>query len=83
MMGTVFKRTSTKPLPVGAELFVRKGERCARWKTAKGKTKTASVVTPTEGEVRGAGTNCRRDSDLHGEIPRWGGACAHGRNWLP
>ncbi len=52
-MGTVFKRSSTKPLPVGAELFARKGERFARWTTAKGKTKTASVVVPTEGTFAG------------------------------
>jgi len=52
-MGTVFKRTSTKPLPVGAELFARKGERLARWRTAKGKTKTAPVVVPTAGKFAG------------------------------
>ncbi len=52
-MGTVFKRTATKPLPIGAELFARKGERFARWKTAKGKTRTAPVVVPTEGKFAG------------------------------
>ncbi|MBC7817931.1 MAG: site-specific integrase [Planctomycetaceae bacterium] len=52
-MGTVFKRTATKPLPVGAEFFVRKGERFARWKTAKGKSRTAPVVVPTEGTFAG------------------------------
>ena len=49
-MGTVFKRTSTKPLPVGAELYSRKGQRIARWTTPKGKTRTAAVVVPTEGQ---------------------------------
>ena len=52
-MGTVFKRTATKPIPPGAELFVRKGERFARWKTAKGKTRTAPVVVPAEGTFAG------------------------------
>ncbi len=52
-MGTVFKRTSTKPLPVGAEFFARKGERLARWKTAKGKTRTAAVIVPSEGKFAG------------------------------
>jgi hypothetical protein len=28
-MGTVFKRVASKPLPVGAEIVVRKGERIA------------------------------------------------------
>jgi hypothetical protein len=31
-MGSVFKKTYTKPLPAGAELFSRKGQRFARWK---------------------------------------------------
>ncbi len=52
-MGTVFKRSATKPLPVGAEMFARKGERFVRWKTPKGKTKTAPVVVPTEGKFAG------------------------------
>jgi hypothetical protein len=26
-MGTVFKKTATKPLPAGAKMIVRKGER--------------------------------------------------------
>ena len=34
-------------------MFARKGERFARWKTPKGKTKTAFVVIPTEGKFAG------------------------------
>ena len=52
-MGTVFKRTSTKPLPVGAELFVRKGQRFAKWQDGKGRTRTAPVVVPAEGKFTG------------------------------
>ncbi|MFM9962257.1 MAG: tyrosine-type recombinase/integrase, partial [Planctomycetaceae bacterium] len=52
-MGTVFKRTSTKPLPVGAELFARKGQRLAKWQDSKGRTRTASVIVPTEGKFSG------------------------------
>ncbi len=52
-MGTVFKRTATKPLPTEAELFARRGERFARCKTPKGKTKTAAVVVPSEGKFAG------------------------------
>lgn len=52
-MGTVFKRTATKPLPVGAELFARKGERFARWRTAKGKMRMAAVVVPVDGKFAG------------------------------
>src|SRR5262249_20119538 len=53
VMGTVFKRSSTKPIPVGAEFFARKGERFAHWKTAKGSTRMAAVVVPTEGKYAG------------------------------
>ena len=51
-MGTVFKKTFTKPLPEGAELFIRDGERRARWKPAKGRTRTASVTISADGELR-------------------------------
>ena len=52
-MGTVFKRTATKPLPVGAELFSRKGQRLAKWQDSKGRTRTAAVVVPSEGKFVG------------------------------
>jgi hypothetical protein len=31
-MGTVFKKTFTKPLPAGATVVVRQGKRFAEWK---------------------------------------------------
>ena len=40
-MGTVYKETFTKPLPAGAKIIVRKGQRLAQWQDAKGKTRTA------------------------------------------
>src|SRR5438105_415365 len=51
-MGTVFKKTTTRPLPAGAEIFIRKGERFARWKDRKGKTRTAPLTTGKEGADR-------------------------------
>ena len=51
-MGTVFKKTFTKPLPAGAELFTREGQQFARWKDAKGKTRKALVTTSKEGTPR-------------------------------
>src|SRR5262245_38945010 len=51
-MGTVFRKTATKPLPPGAEVFTRKGERCARWKDRKGKTRTAPLTTGRDGQDR-------------------------------
>ena len=44
-MATDYKKTFTKPLPAGAELFTRKGVQLARWKPTKGKARTAAVIT--------------------------------------
>jgi integrase len=43
-MGTVYKETFTKPLPAGAKIIVRKGQRLAQWQDAKGKTRTAPLT---------------------------------------
>ena len=51
-MGTVFKKQVTRPLPSGAEIIVRKGERLARWKDRKGKTRTATLTTGKDGADR-------------------------------
>lgn len=51
-MATVLKKTFTKPLPEGAELFTRKGRRLARWKDAKGKTRAARLTTGQDGAPR-------------------------------
>ena len=51
-MGTVFKKTATKPLPQGAKIIVRKGQRFAEWKPAKGKTRTAPLTVGQDGSDR-------------------------------
>ena len=51
-MGAVYRKTATKPLPEGAELFMRKGEQFARWNNAKGKARTAAVTTGRDGQLR-------------------------------
>jgi integrase len=51
-MGTVYKKTFTKPLPASAELFSRKGEQFAKWLDAKGKTRSAPVTTGRDGQLR-------------------------------
>jgi integrase len=51
-MGTVFRKTFTKPLPAGAETFTRKGQRFARWKDKKGRTRTAPLTTGKDGAAR-------------------------------
>ena len=51
-MGTVYRKTVTRPLPKGAELFTRQGQQFARWKPAKGRAKTAKVTTGKDGSPR-------------------------------
>ncbi len=51
-MGSVFKKQVTRPLPAGAELFTRKGERFARWKDKRGRTRTAPVTVGKDGADR-------------------------------
>ena len=51
-MGSVYKKTVTRPLPAGAELFTKAGEQFARWKPAKGRTRTAKVTTGKDGSPR-------------------------------
>jgi hypothetical protein len=50
-MGTVFKKTVSRPLPAGAEIINRKGERLARWRV-RGKLRTAPVTTGADGTDR-------------------------------
>jgi hypothetical protein len=50
-MGTVFKKTFTKPIPEGAEILVRKDDQFARWK-AKGKVRTAPLTKGLDGADR-------------------------------
>jgi hypothetical protein len=50
-VGTVFKKTFTKPLPAGSEIVEGKGERFAVWR-ANGKKRTAPLTTGQDGEPR-------------------------------
>jgi hypothetical protein len=52
-LGTVFKKTFTKPLPAGAEVFTRQGQQFAKWKDIKGQTRKALVTVPAEGPNAG------------------------------
>jgi len=51
-MGTVFKKTVTRALPDGADIFNRSGELFARWKNRKGKKREAKVTTGSDGQHR-------------------------------
>ncbi len=50
-MGTVFKKQTTRPLPVGVDIFTKSGQRFARWKTGK-RTRTAKLTTGRDGAER-------------------------------
>ena len=43
-MGTVYKKSYTRPLPEGAKIIVRKGQRLAEWIDAKGKRRSAPLT---------------------------------------
>ncbi len=51
-MGTVYRKTVTRKLPPGAEVFTRKGERFARWKDRRGKARTAPIIQGKDGSER-------------------------------
>src|SRR5262245_40801485 len=50
-MGSVYRKSFTKPMPGGAEIITRQGVRLARWKVS-GKTRTAPVITGRDGAER-------------------------------
>ena len=51
-MGSLRRKSYTRPLPVNAELFTKKGEQFARWKDANGKKHTAATATGKDGSVK-------------------------------
>ena len=51
-MGTVFKKTVSRPLPKGAELFTKQGQQFARWKPSRGRARTAKATTGKDGSTR-------------------------------
>jgi integrase len=51
-VGTVYRKTVTRKLPPGAEVFTRKSERFARWKDRRGKTRTAPITQGKDGNER-------------------------------
>ena len=51
-MGCIFKKTITRPLPNGAEVVTKKGERLARWRGEGGKIHEAPVFAGKDGSER-------------------------------
>ena len=50
-MGTVFRKQTTRPLPIGADIFTKGGQQFARWKAGK-RTRTAKLTTGRDGAER-------------------------------
>jgi integrase len=48
----IFRTTFTKPMPPDAELFIREGQRFARWTDHRGHKRTAKVTTREDGTQR-------------------------------
>ena len=71
IMGTVYKETFTKPLPAGAKIIVRKGQRLAEWKDAKGKTRTAPLTAAGDRIAVEAGTYTAKYRDGSGIVRKW------------
>jgi len=67
-MGTVYKKTFTKPLPVGAKIIVRKGQRLAEWIDAKGKRRMAPLTAAGDRIAVEAGTYTAKYRDGSGIV---------------
>ena len=51
-MGSVYKKTVTRPIPSGAEITTKAGEQFARWKPRTGRVKTAPIVAGADGTLK-------------------------------
>ena len=74
-MGTVYKETFTKPLPAGAKIIVRKGQRLAEWKDAKGKTRTAPLTAAGDRITVESGTYSAKYRDGAGIVRKTATGC--------
>jgi len=74
----VYRESYTKPLPPGAELFTRQGERFARWTDRHGHKRTAKVTTGRDGSDRiilACSTYIARYRDGSGVVRKVGTGC--------
>lgn len=51
-MGMVFRKCYTMPVPAGAEIVERDGQRLARWRVRNGQQRSAEVVDGADGRLR-------------------------------
>ena len=74
-MGTVYKETFTKPIPAGARIIVRKGQRFAEWKPTKGKTRTAPLTAAGDRITVESGTYTAKYRDGSGIVRKVSTGC--------
>ena len=74
-MGTVYKETFTKPLPAGAKIIVRKGQRLAQWQDSKGKARTAPLTAAGDRITVEAGTFSAKFRDGSGIVRKVATGC--------
>lgn len=70
-MGMVFKKSYTMPVPGGAEIVERDGQRFARWRLRNGQQRSAEIVDCQDGKTRVRGQSkyfIARFRDGSGEI---------------
>ena len=51
-MGMIFRKQYTMPIPSGAEITERDGQRIARWRLRNGQLRSAEIVDCKDGKVR-------------------------------
>ena len=74
-MGSVYKETFTKPLPTGAKVIIRKGQRLAEWIDAKGKRRTAQLAAAGDRVTIEAGTYTAKFRDGSGIVRKVSTGC--------
>ena len=75
IMGSVYKETFTKPLPAGAKIIIRKGQRLAEWIDAKGKRRTAPLTAAGDRITIEAGTYTAKFRDGSGIVRKVSTGC--------
>ena len=61
-MANLFRKTYTRALPEGAEVFTRRGKRMSRWTNGLGRTQTAEVSTDGQGVLVNVASQCESRS---------------------
>ena len=74
-MAIVYRKTHTKPLPAGAELFTRRGKKLARWTDGHSRTQTAELSDDGQSVVVKSGIWYARYRDANGVEKRVSTGC--------